>query len=178
MLQLVIRVCKVYFQCWFQIYTVSQHNMMTSSNGTFSALLALCAGNSPVTGEFPAQRPVAQSFGVFFDLRLNKRLSKQPWGWWSETPSRSLWRHCNGAQDYYYHQYSCGRYWADCNIILYHSKFVWLLLIWNMFAPNWRHFSKWPTRSLVSSRANIHVRSVVNCNTCDGVAVTPAEAAA
>ena len=44
---------------------------------TFSTLLALCAGNSPVTGEFPAQRPVTQSFGVFFDLRLNKRLSKQ-----------------------------------------------------------------------------------------------------
>ena len=44
---------------------------------TFSALLALCAGNSPVTGEFPSQRPVTQSFDVFFDLRLNKRLSKQ-----------------------------------------------------------------------------------------------------
>ena len=41
-----------------------------------SALLALCAGNSPVTGEFPAQRPVTQSFGVFFDLRLNRWLSK------------------------------------------------------------------------------------------------------
>ena len=46
---------------------------------TFSALLAICAGNSPVTREFPAQRPVTQSFDVFFDLRLNKRLSKQ---WW------------------------------------------------------------------------------------------------
>ena len=44
---------------------------------TFSALLAICAGNSPVTGEFPAQRPVTRSFGVFFYLRLNKRLSKQ-----------------------------------------------------------------------------------------------------
>ena len=44
---------------------------------TFSALLALCAGNSPVTGEFPAQRPVTRSFDVFFDLRLNKRLGKQ-----------------------------------------------------------------------------------------------------
>ena len=33
-------------------------------------------------GEFPAQRPVTRSFDVFFDLRLNKRLSKQPWGWW------------------------------------------------------------------------------------------------
>ena len=43
---------------------------------TFSALLALCAGNSPVSGEFPAQGPVTQSFDVFFDLRLIKRLRK------------------------------------------------------------------------------------------------------
>ena len=62
---------------------------------TFSALLALCAGNSPVTGEFPTQRPVTRTFDVFFDLRLNNRLSKQSWGWWFETPSCSLWRHCN-----------------------------------------------------------------------------------
>ena len=62
---------------------------------TFSALLAFCVGNSPVTGEFPSQRPVTRSFDVFFDLRLNKRLSKQSWGWWFETPSRSLWHHCN-----------------------------------------------------------------------------------
>ena len=62
---------------------------------TFSALLALCAGNSPVACEFPSQRPVTRSFGVFFDLRLDKRLSKQSWGWWTETPSRSLWLHCD-----------------------------------------------------------------------------------
>ena len=43
---------------------------------TFSALLAICAGNSPFTSEFPVQRPVTQSFDVFFDLSLNKRLSK------------------------------------------------------------------------------------------------------
>ena len=42
---------------------------------TFSALLTLCAGNSPVTGEFPSQRPVTQSFDVFFDLRLDERAS-------------------------------------------------------------------------------------------------------
>ena len=41
---------------------------------TFSALLAICAGNSPVAGAFPAQRPVTRSFDVFFDLRQNKRL--------------------------------------------------------------------------------------------------------
>ena len=65
---------------------------------TFSALLALCVGNSPVTGEFPSQRPVTRSFDVFFDLRLNKRLSKQSWGWWFETLSRPLWRHRNDPE--------------------------------------------------------------------------------
>ena len=59
---------------------------------TFSALLALCAGNSPVTGDFPAQRAVTRKFDVFFDQRPNKRLSKQSWGWWFETISRSSWR--------------------------------------------------------------------------------------
>ena len=65
--------------------------------GTFSALLTICAGNSPVNGEFPAQRPVARSFDIFFDLRLNKQLSKQSWGWWSETPMSSFWRQCNAT---------------------------------------------------------------------------------
>ena len=62
-----------------------RHQMETSS-----ALLALCAGTSPVTGEFPSQRPVARSFDVFFALRRNKLFSKQSWRWWFETPSRSL----------------------------------------------------------------------------------------
>ena len=60
---------------------------------TVSALLVICAGNSPVPGEFLAQRPVTRGFDVFFDLRPNKRLSKQSWGWWFETSSRPLWRH-------------------------------------------------------------------------------------
>ena len=62
---------------------------------TFSALLAICARNSPVSGEFPAQRPVTRSFDIIFDVRLNKRLSKQSRDWWFETQSGSLWRHCN-----------------------------------------------------------------------------------
>ena len=64
---------------------------------TFSALLAFCAGNSPVPGEFPSQRQVTRSFDVSLICALNKRLSKQSWGWWFETPSRLLWRHCNGS---------------------------------------------------------------------------------
>ena len=64
---------------------------------TFSVLLVLCAGNSPVTGEFPSQRPVTRSFDVFFDLCLHKPLSKQLWGWRFETLSRPLWRHRNAC---------------------------------------------------------------------------------
>ena len=52
----------------------------------------------PVTGEFPVQRPVTRSFGVFFDLRLNTRLSKQSWGWWFESLTPSLWCHWNDGQ--------------------------------------------------------------------------------
>ena len=62
---------------------------------TFSVLLAICAGNSPVPGEFPTHRPARRSFDVFSDLRPNKRLSKQSWGWWCETPLHSLRRHSN-----------------------------------------------------------------------------------
>ena len=62
---------------------------------TFSALLAIVAGNSLVTDEFPAQRSVTQGFDVFVDVHLNTRLSKQWWGWWFETPSRPLWCQCN-----------------------------------------------------------------------------------
>ena len=74
-----------FFQAWWR------HQMET-----FSALLAICAGNSPVPGEFRAQRPVTRGFDVFFDLRLDKRLSKQSWGWWFETLSLPLRRHSNG----------------------------------------------------------------------------------
>ena len=62
---------------------------------TFSALLTICAGNSPVPGEFPTQRPVTRSFDVYFDMRPNKRLSKQSCGWWFETLSHPFWRHRN-----------------------------------------------------------------------------------
>ena len=58
-------------------YTRWRHQMEKKS-----ALLAICAGNSPVIGEFPTQRPVTRSFDVFFDLSLNKRLSKQSGDWW------------------------------------------------------------------------------------------------
>ena len=70
----------------------NENIMMTSSNGIiFRVTGHLC-------GEFPTQMPVTQGVDVFFDQRFNKRLSTQSWGWWFETPSRSLWCHCNVQQ--------------------------------------------------------------------------------
>ena len=82
-----------YRYCW--LGPLNNKSWWRHQMETLSALLAICAGNSPVPGEFTAQRPVTRSFYVFFDLRLNKRLSKQSWGWWFETLSCPLWRHCN-----------------------------------------------------------------------------------
>ena len=59
--------------------------MMTSSNGNIFRVTGPLCGEFTGPGEFPTQRPVTRSFDVFFHLRLNKRLSKQPWGWWFET---------------------------------------------------------------------------------------------
>ena len=88
-------------KCWSihrgqhnMVHTLQIH-MMTSSNGNIFRETGPLCGEFTGPGEFPTQRPVTQSFDVFFDLRLNKRLSKQPRGWWFETPSWSLWRQCN-----------------------------------------------------------------------------------
>ena len=82
-------------------FTWGRHQMEA-----LSALLALlCAGILPFNEEFPPQTPVTRSFDVFFDLRLNKRLSKQSWGWWFERPSHSLWRHCNVSP--WWESYGC-----------------------------------------------------------------------
>ena len=75
--------------------------MMTSSNGNIFRVTGPLCGEFTGTGDFPAQRPETRSFDVFFDLRLKKRLSKQPWGWWFEMPSWSLWRRCNGITQTY-----------------------------------------------------------------------------
>ena len=104
---------------WNPVMTWWRHQMET-----FPALLALCAGNSPVTGDFPSQRPVTRSFDVFFDLLLYKRLSKQSIRRCFETPWRWLWRRCNAWIGVFYstsphskyEPKSCGR-WPYENII-------------------------------------------------------------
>ena len=63
---------------------------------TFSALLAISVGNSPVPGDSPRTKASDTELWCF-DLRLNNRLGKQLSGWLFETLSRPLWRHCNGC---------------------------------------------------------------------------------
>ena len=70
-------------------------SMMTSSSGNIFRVTGHLCGELTGPRWIPTQRPVTRSFDVFFDLRPNKRLSKQWWGWWFETLSRPLWRHRN-----------------------------------------------------------------------------------
>ena len=81
--------------------------MMTSSNGNIFRVNGHLCGEFTGPGEFPTQRPVTRSFDVFFDLSLNKRLSKQSWDWWSETLSCSLWRHRNDHNKIKHHKTPC-----------------------------------------------------------------------
>ena len=69
---------------------LSKPSMMASSNGNIFRLPGPLWEES--TG-FPQYKPVTWRFDVFFDLRLNKRLSKQSRCRWFQTPSCSLWRH-------------------------------------------------------------------------------------
>ena len=78
-------------------------SMMTSSNGNIFHVTGHLCREFTGPGEFPAQRPVTRSFDIFFDLHLNKRLSKQSLGWWFETQLLPLWRHSTGIS------------WESCN---------------------------------------------------------------
>ena len=81
-------------------------------------------------GEFPTQRPVTRSFDVFFDLRLNKRLSKQPWGWWFEPPSWSLWRHRNDC-NWWVQTFLSYSDWGQSSTGLGNCNEFWNLIRWS-----------------------------------------------
>ena len=107
--------------------------MMTSSNGNIFRVTGPLCGEFTGPGEFPAQRPVTRSFDVFFDLRLNKWLSKQPWGWWFETPSWSLWRQCNVK--------SAGRHLQEDKIVNCIQNCVVTVEVNRLMC--WHHMSHW-----------------------------------
>ena len=97
-------------------YLMTHHQMET-----FSALLALFAGNSPITGDVPPQRPVTRGFDVFLDLRMKKRLVKHSRRRWFETSSHSLWCHCNII-------WPC-----HANDVLYNTTYIWLVSLFMHF---------------------------------------------
>ena len=94
----------------FDVVITDIITMITSSNGNIFRVTGPLCGGFTGPGEFPAQGPVTRSFDVFFDLRRNKRLSKQPWGWWFKMPSWSLWRQC--------HEQKCSPY-LDLQVFIY-----------------------------------------------------------
>ena len=104
---------------------------------TLSTLRAICAGNSLVPCEFPAQRPVTWCFDVFFDLHPNKWLNKQWWGWWFEMPLRQLWCHCNGIASKIWHKFHSTvlklNSWYDLVLVLSYVT----LIKWNKTRQIW-----------------------------------------
>ena len=104
-----------------EISLANIYNIMTSSNGNIFRVIGLCVGNSPVTFEFPSQRPVTHSFDVFVDLRVNKRLSEQSRRRWFETPSPLLWRHYNETITTHPSLYSYGD--TENSVLQLHKQF-------------------------------------------------------
>ena len=84
-----------YYSCWwFGVDIALPESWGRHQMETFSALLAFCKGNHQ-SRWIPLKKSVTRSFDVFFDMRLNKWLCKQLRRRWFDTPSSSLWRHCN-----------------------------------------------------------------------------------
>ena len=119
--------------------------MMTSSNGNIFRVTGSLCGEFTGPGELPTQRPVTRSFDVFFDLRLNKPLSKQSWGWWFETLSRSLWRHRNGSNStsYLVDTFNDKHPWLICLYVIgvylsfFFSSHLTSQRTWYITLPQW-----------------------------------------
>ena len=129
------------------LLSISPLLMMTSSSGsTFRVTGPLC-GEFTGPGEFPAQRPVTRSFDVFFHLRLNKRLSKQPRGGWFDTPPWWLWRQCNVKNKTPYLAFPCElKVIYVVNILVRHDccnvtavQYDVAVTAWFSVSLRWRH---------------------------------------
>ena len=121
---------------------------------TFSALLAICAGNLPVPGEFPAQRPVTRSFDVFFDLHPNQLLGKHWWGWWFETPTCPLLRHRNVMDANFLYGLSRPREWKLCE---------WS---WAWLECDWLKWWTWPWFQSFKIRFGGHTKLAISTAAC------------
>ena len=149
------------------IHSESPSYMMASSNGNIFHVLAICEGNPPVTDGFPSQRPVTRSFHVFFDLRLNKQLSKQSRRRWLESPLRPLWRHCN---DLSVERLSNLKFWNYCHRsqepMSWKKNLLSLILALLCFVLTWF----WPVCSKVySNRHQRKYQSSSSLAICEGI---------
>ena len=137
--------------------------MMTSSNGNiFRVTDPLCGEFTPVNSPHKGQWRGAL-IDVFFDLGLNKRLSKQSWGWWFEMPTRPLWRHCNdvveitpsevGMDSYSSRNWggllqTFWLYWQDNLTLISQLQPHLFKMQWLSFTNKHRELSSWKCRSL------------------------------
>ena len=83
---------------------VHVYHMMTSSNGNIFCVTGLLCGEFTGHRWIPLTKAGDAELWCFLWSALNKPLSKQSWGWWFETPSRSLWRHCYDSMKSYWRQ--------------------------------------------------------------------------
>ena len=138
-------------EVWYNANLWKWISMMTSSNGNIFRVTGTLW-----TGEFPSQRPVTRSFDVFFDLRLNNRLSKQLRPRWFETPSCSLWGRCNGMETLFLK----ALYEGNSPVTVTHRLFVCLPgqvieqtsrwpKIWDTMTLTWHHCSMMPVGIVV-----------------------------
>ena len=79
----------------YRAYVRQGNIMMTSSNWNIFRVTGHLCGEFTGPRWIPLTKTSDAELWCFFDLRLNKRISKQSWGWWFETQARPLWRHCN-----------------------------------------------------------------------------------
>ena len=123
-LNLILRDLKLPTMCPFYWYDLTSiPAMMTSSNGNIFRVTGHLCGEFIGPRWIPTQRPVTQSFDVFFDLHSNKRLSKQWPGWWFDTQSCPLWRHRNAAKKSNYLSIPKLQ-WCNCWILAWMSNLV------------------------------------------------------
>ena len=113
--------------------------MMTSSHGNIFHVTGRLCGEFTGDQWIPTQRPVTRTFDVFFDLRLNQRLSKQSWGWWFERLSRSLWRHCNVIMNFIILHINPSTPYTDDSICQIPSRVLWSYIKdWYLQMDGWK----------------------------------------
>ena len=129
--------------------------MMTTSNGNIFRVTGHLCGEFTGPGEFPTQRPVTRSFDVFFDLRLNKRLCKQSWGWWFETLLCPLWRHSNEdtVKSVIFH--------AMLNDIFVHDIHIYVLSL-----ETYTTLINWRRNIVFLSSSNFDLRNSASISSC------------